>query len=165
MGFNSESGDHVPEFLERAHFHSGAGRFVDSDLLAAERGFCSDGTLVLFVNLSSGEVGSRMILSQEHWRRRSDSNRRITVCKRLTEPAAWQWIKGSAILFHPLGQGQQRGPGRRARGSRARGSGSVIRFSALDGVGSVELLKQDHEGQLMLHRHGRERPYFVATIT
>ena len=106
-----------------------------------------------------------MILSQEHWRRRSDSNRRITVCKRLTEPAAWQWIKGSAILFSPLGQGQQRGPGRRARGSRARVSGSVIRFSALDGVGSVELLKQDHEGQLMLHRHGRERPYFVATIT
>ena len=94
------------------------------------------------------------------WRRRSDSNRRITVCKRLTEPAAWQWIKGSAILFRPLGQGQQRGPGRRARVS-----GSVIRFSALDSVGSVELLKQDHEGQLMLHRHGRERPYFVATIT
>jgi len=43
-------------------------------------------------------------------------------------------------------------------------SDSVIRLSAFDGVGSVELLKEDHEGQLMLHRHGRERPYFVALI-
>ena len=67
---------------------------------------------------------------------------------------------GIATLFLAPGQGQHRGPERRARGS-----GSVIRFSALDGVGSVELLKQDHEGQLMLHRHGRERPYFVAAGT
>ena len=43
-------------------------------------------------------------------------------------------------------------------------SDSVIRLSAFDGVGSVELLKEDHEGQLMLHRHGRERPYFVTLV-
>ena len=43
-------------------------------------------------------------------------------------------------------------------------SDSVIRLSAFDGVGSVELFKQDHEGQLMLHRHGRKRPYFITLV-